>query len=73
MYIISGFTLKLNSPTYLGSFNVQLTWSTNKANIKTKELSKEVRHKVMEKHCLGEGYKKISVTRYPFENGDIHH
>ena len=28
--------------------------------MKTKELSKEVRHKVVEKHHSGEGYKKIS-------------
>ena len=42
---------------------MQLTWSTNKANMKTKELSKEVRHKVVEKHCSGEGYKKISKSR----------
>ena len=27
--------------------------------MKTKELSKEVRHKVVEKHCSGEGHKKI--------------
>ena len=36
--------------------------STNKENIKTKELSKEVRHKVVEKHHSGEGYKKISKS-----------
>ena len=41
---------------------MQLTWSTNKANMKTKELSKEVRHKVVEKHCSGEGYKEISKS-----------
>ena len=41
---------------------MQLTWSTNKANMKTKELSKEVRHKVVEKHSSGEGYKKISKS-----------
>ena len=41
---------------------MQLTWSTNKANVKTKELSKEVRHKVVEKHRSGEGYDKISKT-----------
>ena len=34
--------------------------NTNKANLKTKELSKEVRHKMVEKHRSGEGYKKIS-------------
>ena len=28
---------------------------TNKANMKTKKLSKEVRHKVVEKHHSGEG------------------
>ena len=49
---------------------MQLTWSTNKANMKTKELSKEVSHKVVEKHHSGEGYKKISVTHYPFEYGE---
>ena len=41
---------------------MQLTWSTNKANKKTKELSKDVRHKVVEKHHSGEGYKKISKS-----------
>uniref|UniRef100_A0A8C4N701 Transposase n=1 Tax=Eptatretus burgeri TaxID=7764 RepID=A0A8C4N701_EPTBU len=41
---------------------MQLTWSTNKAKMKTKELSKEVRHKVMEKHRSGEVYKKISKS-----------
>ena len=41
---------------------MQLTWSTNQANMKTKELSKEVRHKVVEKHRSGEGYKKISKS-----------
>ena len=41
---------------------MQLTWSTNKANMKLKELSKEVRHKVVEKHRSGEGYKKISKS-----------
>ena len=30
--------------------------------MKTKELSKEVRHKVVEKHCSGEGYKRISKS-----------
>jgi len=30
--------------------------------MKTKELSKEVRHKVVEKHRSGEGYKKISKS-----------
>ena len=30
--------------------------------MKIEELSKEVRHKVMEKHCSGEGYKKISKS-----------
>ena len=39
------------------SFKVQLTWSTNSANMKTKELFKEVRHKVVEKHHSGEDYK----------------
>ena len=37
---------------------MQLTWSTKK----TKELYKEVRHKVVEKHRSGEGYKKISKS-----------
>ena len=41
---------------------MQLTCSTNKANMKTKELSKEVRHKGVEKHRSGEGYKKISKS-----------
>ena len=41
--------------------------------MKTKMLSKEVRHEVVEKHRSGEGYKKISVTHYPFEDGEIHH
>ena len=41
--------------------------------MKTKEFSKEVKHKVVEKHRSGEGYKKISVIRYPFESGEIHH
>ena len=40
--------------------------------MKTKELSKEVRPKVMEKHRSGEGYKKISITHYPFEYEEIH-
>ena len=62
LYVISGLTLKLISPTYLRSFKVQLTWSTNKANMKTKELSKEVRHEVVENHHSGEGYKKISKS-----------
>ena len=30
--------------------------------MKTKELSKKVRHKVVEKHRSGEGYKKISKS-----------
>ena len=30
--------------------------------MKTKELSKEVRHKVVEKYRSGEGYKKISKS-----------
>ena len=38
---------------------MQLTSSTNEANMKTKELTKEVRHKVVEKHRSGEGCKKI--------------
>ena len=41
--------------------------------MKTKELSKEVRHKVVEKHRSGEGEKKISVIHDPFEYGEIHH
>ena len=41
---------------------MQLTWSTNKANMKTKELSKKVRDKVVEKHRSGEGCKKISKS-----------
>ena len=41
---------------------MQLTWSTNKANTKAKELSKEVRHKAVEKLHSGEGYKKISKS-----------
>ena len=41
---------------------MQLTWSTNKANLKTKELSKEVVHKVLEKHCSREGYENISKS-----------
>ena len=73
VYVISGLTAKLNSLTYKRSFKVKLTWSTNKVNMKTKDLFKEVRHKVVEKHRSGEGYKKISVTYYPFENGEIHH
>ena len=60
LFVISGLTEKLISLTYLRSFKVQLTWSTNKANMKTKEFSKEVRHKVGEKHHSGEGHKKIS-------------
>ena len=62
LYVISDLNLKLNSPTYLRSFKVQLTWSSNKANLKTNELSKEVRHKVVEKHHSGEGYKNISKS-----------
>ena len=62
LYVINGLTEKLSSPTYLRSFKVQLTWSTNMVNMKTKELSKEVRHKVVEKHHSGEGYKKISAS-----------
>ena len=41
---------------------MHLTWSTNKENMKTKELSKEVRHEVVEKDHSGEGYKKISKS-----------
>ena len=41
--------------------------------MKTKELIKEVKHKVVEKHRSGEGYKQISVTHYPFEYGDVYH
>ena len=56
------------------SFKVQLTWSTNKVNMKIKELSKEVRHKVMEKHHSGEGLQEdFKATHYPFEYGEIHH
>ena len=40
---------------------MQLTWSTNKANMKTKKLSKEVRHKV-KKHRSGEDCNKISKS-----------
>ena len=40
--------------------------------MKMKEFSKEVRHKVVEKHLSGEGYTKISIT-HPFEYGEIHH
>ena len=38
---------------------MQLTLSTNKANMKSKELSKEVRNEVVENLHSGEGYKKI--------------
>ena len=41
---------------------MQLTWSTNTVSMKTKELSKEVKHKMAEKHNSGEAYKKISKT-----------
>ena len=37
----------------------------NKANMKTKELSKEVRHKVVEKHRSGEGYKISKLLIVP--------
>ena len=72
--VISGLTWKIKLPTYLRSFKVQLTQSTNKANMKTNKLSKEIRHKVMEKHHSGEGYKEISKSLViPFEYGEIHH
>ena len=60
LFVIGGLTETLSSSTYLRSFKVQLTWSTNEANMKTKDLFKEVRHKVVEKHRSGEGYKNIS-------------
>ena len=41
---------------------MQLTWSTNKVNMKNKNLSNEVRHQVVEKNRSGEGYKKISKS-----------
>ena len=41
--------------------------------MKIKKLSKEVIHEVVEKHLSGEGYKKISVTLYPDEYGEIHY
>ena len=41
---------------------MKLNWSTNKENIKTKELSKKVRHKVVEKQRSGEGCKDISKS-----------
>ena len=62
LYVIGGLNSKLISSTYRRSFKVKLTWSTNKVNMKIEELSKEVRHKVAEKHRSGEGYKKISKS-----------
>ena len=44
------------------SSKVELTLSINKASMKTKEFSKEFRHKMVEKHCSGEGYKKIAMS-----------
>ena len=41
---------------------MQLAWLTTKANMKIKELSKEVGHQVVEKHRSGEGYNKISKS-----------
>ena len=40
---------------------MQLIWSTTKGNRKTNELSKEVRHEVVEKHCFTKISKSLII------------